>query len=288
MPKAKTRAMGRNSYRRQQISQRAKSIREQRASGALTRSEEKLVESWVDVYEKAKKPPALPQGKKLSKKQVLIKARQGKKHKAHKKLKAQVKRDLTKGQKAYMKQRGPPTPKNQYIRSHKFTREAALAHLRFGGKKKIFTTAISYRYAADLLDPQRGFTDDREAHSHGSRSTAIISFTYIDERRFLMLHWWKDWKQGIPGPTYGYFNVPWETYEELVRASSKGRYIYYNIRGAAPAGNPTGVANPPFPYVKISDGGGKSIKIFKRKPPKKYTPLRDPAGEMFRRIQQGY
>jgi hypothetical protein len=254
--------MARNNYRRQQIQQRAKSIREQRASAGLTKGEEELVESWVEVINKAKKPQPIPEGKKLSKKQSLIKARKVKALKRHKKKQAPY-------EKRHKTQLAQIEAKKQYMESHKFTKKAALAHIRFGGKKKIFSAAISYRYAADLIDPDRPFDDDRAAFKHGALSTAIVSFTYIPERRFLMLHWWKDWKKKIEGPKYGYFNVPMDVYIELVRASSKGRYIYYNVRTS-------------FPYVRMSEGG--DIK----KPPQKPKPVRDPTGEYFRRIQQGY
>ena len=101
--------------------------------------------------------------------------------------------------------------------------------------KGIKSKAFSPRHEAQLIAPDRPFAEAigakaRIAAGLGLGSTAIVSFEYIPERNVLILHWWKDWKRGIPGVKYAYFNVPWEEYQNLLNASSKGRYIYYNIR----------------------------------------------------------
>ena len=101
--------------------------------------------------------------------------------------------------------------------------------------KGIKSKAISPRHTANLIAPDRPFAEAigakaRIASGIGLGSTAIVTFEYIPERKVLILHWWKDWKRQIPGVKYAYYGVPWEEYEKLVKASSKGRYIYYNIR----------------------------------------------------------
>jgi hypothetical protein len=98
----------------------------------------------------------------------------------------------------------------------------------------IVSRGISLRHEANLTGPIK-FSPEldniaREAFGHGFRSTAIVTYEYQPETRRLILHWWKDWKRRIPGPKYAYLNVPEAIYIELVQASSKGRYIYYNIR----------------------------------------------------------
>ena len=101
--------------------------------------------------------------------------------------------------------------------------------------KGIKSKAISPRHKANLIGPDRPFAEAigakaRIAAGLGLGSTAIVTFEYIPDRKVLILHWWKDWKRGIPGVKYAYYGVPWKEYENLVNASSKGRYIYYNIR----------------------------------------------------------
>lgn len=101
--------------------------------------------------------------------------------------------------------------------------------------KGIKSKAYSPRHKANLIDPDRPFAESigakaRIASGMGLGSTAIVTFEYIPERLVLILHWWKDWKRQIPGEKYAYYGVPEEEHTKLVNASSKGRYIYYNIR----------------------------------------------------------
>lgn len=92
----------------------------------------------------------------------------------------------------------------------------------------VTATAVSPRHLADLLGPTT-FAEKR-TEKHGLRSTAIVSFEYYPEQNMLILVWWKNWKKGIVGSAYAYFGVPMDTYEGLLKASSKGRYVYYNVR----------------------------------------------------------
>lgn len=101
--------------------------------------------------------------------------------------------------------------------------------------KGIKSRAFSPRHRANLITPDRPFAEAigakaRIASGIGLGSTAIVTFEYIPEREVLILHWWKDWKRGIPGEKYAYYDVPEREHTNLVNASSKGRYIYYNIR----------------------------------------------------------
>ena len=122
----------------------------------------------------------------------------------------------------------PPSPWKQ--EAVKKTR-IAVANIRARQKAKIIEpSAVSYRYKAHLIEPERPFADDRGKYGHGVQSTAIVSFEYYPTRNLLVLIWWKDWKKGIVGSEYAYFDVPWNIYEGLIQASSKGRYVYYNIR----------------------------------------------------------
>ena len=119
----------------------------------------------------------------------------------------------------------------------KQTRRAAKKVMR--KEKGMLSTAISMRHRKHLIDPDRPFAaaisdQERIASGLGLGSTAIVTFEYFEERRMLVLHWWKDWKKQIPGTKYAYFDVPIWKYDRLVRASSKGRYIYYNIRTSHP------------------------------------------------------
>ncbi len=38
----------------------------------------------------------------------------------------------------------------------------------------------------------------------------------------------------LSGPIYQYYNFPENLYDELMRASSKGKFFYHNIRNAYP------------------------------------------------------
>lgn len=116
----------------------------------------------------------------------------------------------------------PPTIVNQ-------TRKA-VANIRARQKAKYITaTAISMRHTAHLIEPDKPFSETRTL-AHGLQSTAIVSFEYYPTRNLLILVWWKNWKKGIKGSEYAYFDVPHEIYEGLLQASSKGRFVYYNIR----------------------------------------------------------
>jgi hypothetical protein len=109
-------------------------------------------------------------------------------------------------------------------------RKRAVKRIRKKARGFITSIAISPRHRADLIEPFKAFTDDRMKAGHGLLSTAIVSFEYYPEQEMLILVWWKDWKKGIAGPAYAYFSVPFDVYEGLLKASSKGRYVYYNIR----------------------------------------------------------
>lgn len=119
----------------------------------------------------------------------------------------------------------------------KRTRRAARKVMR--KEKGMLSTAVSLRHRRFLVDPDRPFAESIGAEARiksglGLGSTAIVTFEYFEERRMLVLHWWKNWKKQIPGAKYAYFDVPIWKYDRLVRASSKGRYIYYNIRTSHP------------------------------------------------------
>lgn len=122
----------------------------------------------------------------------------------------------------------PKPPTRQWHKTVKETRRAARKVIR---KEAGIETgiAVSPRHRAFLTRPGMPFAHKR-TEEHGVRSTAVVGYTYYPERRMLVLHWWKNWKKQIPGDRYAYFDVPQWKYERLLRASSKGRYIYYNIR----------------------------------------------------------
>lgn len=135
------------------------------------------------------------------------------------------------------RKRGRQSAKSKVASRGYKTSNKRLKKLRKRGA--ITPIAISNRYKAHLLMPNKPFsipvTDvdpyrQRERASHGRLSTALVSFSYIPEEQMLFLTFWKNWKKRIEGSTYVYFDVPWATYDGLIKASSKGRFMYYNIR----------------------------------------------------------
>jgi len=62
-------------------------------------------------------------------------------------------------------------------------------------------------------------------------STAIYAMGYDPKKGILYITFWT-YKMRGPGNTYAYYGVPRGRWDALNEASSKGRYFYYNIRGA--------------------------------------------------------
>ena len=100
--------------------------------------------------------------------------------------------------------------------------------------------AISPHYEANLLFPDRPFSVRTELIRKiqgGYISTAIHSFEYIPDTKTLKVTFWKiRIRKGKivsrrAGSTYLFFNVSNRRYLNFLKASSKGRYFYYNIRG---------------------------------------------------------
>ena len=152
-----------------------------------------------------------------------------------KKHKQKVKKYLETGVELEMEAKGYELKKGKWVKPElvKQTKRAA-QRVRKKEIGIITERAISMRHLAWLEDPGRPFGDNRGKYQHGLLSTAIVSYEYFPDRQMLVLTWWRNWKKKIKGPEYAYFNVPGGVYEALVRASSKGRYIYYNIRTSYP------------------------------------------------------
>jgi hypothetical protein len=97
---------------------------------------------------------------------------------------------------------------------------------------------ISPRHKADLILPGESFAI---LQMKGDMlSTAIYQYDYDPSTLTLLIQFWRIRVRNNrvvsrrPGSEYMYFQVTSRTYEGLVRASSKGRYFYYNIRGRFP------------------------------------------------------
>ena len=94
--------------------------------------------------------------------------------------------------------------------------------------------AISPRYQADLIMPGVPFAV--EQMEGVLDSTAICNFDYDPLTLTLKVQFWRSRiRKGKvvsqrPGSVYIYFQVPEKVHQEFIRASSKGRYFYYNIR----------------------------------------------------------
>ncbi|MHA2219950.1 MAG: KTSC domain-containing protein, partial [Candidatus Hodarchaeales archaeon] len=91
---------------------------------------------------------------------------------------------------------------------------------------------ISPRHEADLTGPVAFAILQMEGDI---LSTAIYTFDYDPSTLTLQIQFWKirvKNKRVVsrrPGNVYMYFQVPSSIHDNLIRASSKGRYFYYNI-----------------------------------------------------------
>ena len=100
--------------------------------------------------------------------------------------------------------------------------------LKKRGKRAIKTERpVSPRHEADLIKPEKPFTVGRIPGT--MLSTAIKYFDYDYNTRTLLIEYW-GYKQKKASGTYVYMAVPVAEYEGLLKASSKGRYVYYRIR----------------------------------------------------------
>ena len=104
----------------------------------------------------------------------------------------------------------------------------------FKGKKAKQLTQIdkiySQRWETKLASHAVAHTPFKTEQPVSGESTAIYSMAYNKEKKVLWLTFWK-YKMRGAGSTYMYYNVPIEVWNALVKASSKGRFFWYNIRG---------------------------------------------------------
>lgn len=96
-----------------------------------------------------------------------------------------------------------------------------------------FTQVISPRHEAEMYRPahmQMAMFDPLMLEARTSLlSTCIYSFDYDPKTFSLDITFW-GYKQRYKAGTWRYYRVPMDIVENLIKASSKGRYFYYNIR----------------------------------------------------------
>ena len=145
--------------------------------------------------------------------------------------------EFRKAEKTQLKPRKKIRKKGKRVIKHVVAlRKVKKSALRAREKRAIKTRrAISPRHKADLVKPDEPFAI---LQMKGDMfSTAIRKFDYDPVTLTLKVQFWKvrvKKKRVVsrrPGGIYLYFVVPPKVHEDLIRASSKGRYFYYNIRG---------------------------------------------------------
>ena len=104
--------------------------------------------------------------------------------------------------------------------------------------KKTATRAFSERRETKAISPMVAYVPYTTEQAAGSiDSTAIYSFSYDRKRKLLRVTFWKKRMQkGVinyigAGAMYWFYNVPEDVFDAFQRASSKGRFFYYFVRG---------------------------------------------------------
>ncbi len=104
--------------------------------------------------------------------------------------------------------------------------------------KKTATRAFSERRETTAVSPMVAYKPYSTMQAPGSvDSTAIYTFSYDRKRLLLRITFWKKrMSKGVikyigAGAMYWYYKVPEDVFDGFQRASSKGRFFYYMIRG---------------------------------------------------------